>query len=142
MPENSNPAQTAQQKVSYDYTLIAKIIGALEMLVLVGIFSICLAGVCLRFKLKQKKSELERAQLTKDSNKSGVDGPYLITPNAKSLETLVRLDNCDKIILNQDGSSIIDLKTLNINVCENEFPPTYEEIVLRRIESKIETVRY
>ncbi len=124
---------------SYDLTLIAKIIGFLEMLVLLVLFSLCLLGVCLRFRARQQKTGFKKE--TDASTKTDVDGLYFITPNAKGLETSVKisLEN-EKALQNQDVK--IDLKSLKISTTENEFPPTYEEIVLKRIERKLDTIRY
>lgn len=143
--------ETVYRKCSYfnvslrspnDFTLIAKIIGVIEMLVLILIFTVCLVGICLRFKNRQKNKfikaelkELDNSELKK------FEGPYIISSDVNNPQTDLSHPNPSftrNLKIDLDG----DLKTISLEDNENDFPPTYEELVLRKIESQIDAIRY
>lgn len=130
-------------EVSSDLTLVAKIIGLLEMLVLIMIFSLCLIVVMLRFKSKQKSKVID-AELKEITSIGTLNfgKPYLISPNAQAMHENERQSSDEENQLKRAKENFnIDLKTLS-NLSESDFPPTYEETVLRRIEQQIESARY
>lgn len=143
--ENGSPLQKCSvlqvsTSTNDDITLIAKMVVLTEMLLIVVIVSFCLLSVCRGFKLKQKQKEIEAIQkFMENSESKGFGGPYLISPNAKFLETGIRYTQNGQALKKENSN---DVKTLNTMLPEYDFPPTYEELVLRRIESQIESVRY
>jgi len=123
--------------LSSHFTIIAKMIGLLEMLVLIGIFSVCLMCSVMRFKSRHLTNKVVDANLkefdTMDLEKFG-SGPYIITPNAQNaMDTNVSNAATDlKSIVLQDA----DPKSVD-RVTDGDFPPSYEELIIRRMSKKL-----
>lgn len=128
-------------KITSDLTIVAKIIGLLEMLVLILIFSLCLIVVTLRFKAKQKTKTID-AELKEITSEGSLNfsKPYIISPNAQSMQEEDQKTDDEKLKRAKMNFNI-DLKTFT-SLSESDFPPTYEETVLRRIEKQIESAKY
>lgn len=124
--------------ISKDFTLVAKYIGVLEMLICLLIFSLCLIVAVCRFKLRQKKRIIETAlEKAENSKPDGSSGPYLVSPNAKNFQTGVGFvqPGPNGLKFSQD---LTDCKQNFKGVPNlNEFPPSYEELVLSRMDSQI-----
>jgi len=124
--------------ISKDFTLVAKYIGVLEMLVCLLMFSLCLIMAVCRFKLRQKKRIIEIAQEKVTNFKpDGSSGPYLVSPNAKNFQTGVGFVQPGSNGL-KFSQSLSEYKENFKGVPNlNEFPPSYEELVLSRMDSQI-----
>lgn len=124
--------------ISSHFTTIARKIGLLEMLILVWIFSLCLMCSVMRFKSRHQNKVIEANLQEIDSldlEKFG-SGPYIVTPNAQALNNNVSNSANDlKSIVLQDAKSA-DIVT------DGDFPPSYEELVIRRMSQKITPVKY
>lgn len=124
--------------VSSHFTAIAKMFGLLEMLVLVMLFSLCLTCSVLRFKLRNQNKIIEanlQEMDTLDLEKFG-SGPYIVTTHAQALSNNVSASDMKNIVL-QDA----DAKSAD-RVTDGDFPPSYEELVIRRMSQKITPVKY
>jgi len=130
--------------ISADFTSIAKIIAGLEMLVLVLIMTLCLIGIICRFKIRQSKIIEATAKKYNADNDATQDGPYLITPNAQNLQTgLTEQQPNNDSDSNKKNWQKTDFNlSMKVVTDESDFPPTYEELVLRKIENQIESIRF
>ena len=123
--------------ISSDFTLIAKMIGVLEMLLLICIFSLCLLGSIMRFKARQNNKVIDAAlKEIGDEDFEKFGGPYIVTPHAEAMRTHVTSENLKNIVLQDADPKIVD------RMADGDFPPSYEELALRRMSKKITTVRY
>lgn len=131
--------------ISSDYTSIAKIIGGLEMLVLALIMTLCLIMIILRFKWRQNKI-IEATANKYIGDKDSEYGPYIITPNAQNFETGLSQQQplTDEDFSKKDWTNTdFNLRVVTDSKDDgSDFPPTYEELVLRKIDSQIESIRF
>lgn len=124
--------------ISTDFTLVAKYIGVLEMLVCLLSFSLCLMLAICRFKLRQKKNLIE---ISKDKlsnlKQDPSNGPYIVSPNAKNFQTGVGFVQPGANALKFSQSLTEYKQNIKGHSYLNEFPPSYEELILSRMDSQI-----
>ena len=117
--------------ISSDFTLIAKMIGVLEMLLLICIFSLCLLGSIMRFKARQNNKVIDAAlKEIGDEDFEKFGGPYIVTPHAEAMRTHVTSENLKNIVLQDADPKIVD------RMADGDFPPSYEELALRRMSRR------